>query len=139
VHSALMTTNCICIDCDYQCVYRVAQNKMSYWTKCNFPTTDKNYSTKISGFTEERLFAPVAYAAPAQNAVGVGESIPVPTWTHLQVGSPFLCKNGIVLRASESTVQMLLLGHKITMGGLQLSSSYVHLSHLITIYCYSYS
>ena len=33
--------------------YRVAQRKMSHWTKFNFTTTEKDYFTKISEFTEE--------------------------------------------------------------------------------------
>jgi len=35
--------------------YRVAQDKMSHWTKCNFSTTNRNYSIKIWGFKGERF------------------------------------------------------------------------------------
>ena len=33
----------------------VAQ-KVSHWTKCNFSTTDRNFSTKMSGFTADAVF-----------------------------------------------------------------------------------
>src|SRR5260221_3639843 len=37
-------------------IYRVAQKKMSHRTKCNFSATNRDFSSKLSGFAGERFF-----------------------------------------------------------------------------------
>jgi len=62
--------------------------------------------------------------AVGQHAVHAGESIPLPTWTRPQAGKSISVQkwNSPHGRAGKSTLQMLLLGHQMTVGCLQLSS-----------------
>jgi len=72
-----------------------------------------------------RQFTRTASRAGRKPATMATGCIPLPTWTRPPApASPFRYKNGIVRRASKSIIQMLLQGHQIMTGGLQLSTCF---------------